>query len=74
MKLTDLIRRAEDLRTTGEAVLKTTYDERYNFVDEIHFRAFRSASLSCLLAACGETHPYYKEFASQVDVARQSPT
>jgi len=71
MKVTDLVRRVDELIEHGQAVMKTGYSTggQYNvdYVKEPAIAGFRSASLSFIERVYGDGHPHFKQFTEQTE-------
>lgn len=76
MKLTDLVRRTDELIEIGEQVLATRYMEGVNYpvahVKVAPMAGFRTAALSFIDRAYGPDHPHFKQFTDKTQHSYES--
>lgn len=73
MKMSDLVRRIDELLDNGRTVLGTRSRSDYGeWVDSDVMTGFRAASLSFIKMVYGLEHPYFGEFKSNTDDSRPS--
>ncbi|MDP3676345.1 MAG: hypothetical protein Q8R44_14830 [Novosphingobium sp.] len=74
MKITEFVRRADEVIALGQRVAATSGGTRYGgtYVDGRLFGEFRTASLSLLRNLFGQNHPFFSDFDKRVEIEGQS--
>lgn len=73
MKLTDLVKRTDELILVGQKVIATKYSEGISYrvwmVEEAPMAGFRSAALSFIKRTFGAEHPHFNQFTLKTQTA-----